>query len=78
MKKEFAEFLADACGGELRDDYSGRGMYGRTCYGVVVDSPTDAMLMAMQELQSDPECYEDLEIPNGMAMDSMGYDTILY
>ncbi len=30
--------VAQAIGGELRKKYSGRGMYGKTCTGIVVES----------------------------------------
>ena len=29
--------VADIVGGEIRDDYSGRGMYGARCYGIECD-----------------------------------------
>ncbi len=31
--------VADMIGGEIRDDYSGRGMYGARCYGIECDEP---------------------------------------
>ena len=31
--------VADIIGGEIRDDYSGRGMYGRRCYGIECVDP---------------------------------------
>lgn len=37
---------ADAIDGKVRDGYSGRGMYGRTCYGIVCDDSTDCIIAA--------------------------------
>lgn len=31
--------VADTVDGEIRSDYSGRGMYGRTCYGIECEEP---------------------------------------
>lgn len=31
--------VADIVGGEIRDDYSGRGMYGQRCYGIECEEP---------------------------------------
>lgn len=37
------EDVAAIVGGEVRDNYSGRGMFGQTCYGIDTDSPADAI-----------------------------------
>ena len=31
--------IVEHLGGQLREHYSGRGMFGRTCLGIVTDSP---------------------------------------
>jgi hypothetical protein len=66
------EGLAMDLGGEFRDDYSGRGMYGETCVGVVFDYRSD-----IYEFMFD--VYEEtgyrLTAP---AEDSMGISTIFY
>ena len=31
---QIIEEVADIVGGSVRDSYSGRGMYGKTCYGI--------------------------------------------
>jgi len=36
-KIEIIREVADEIGGEVRDDYSGRGMYGANCYGIDCD-----------------------------------------
>lgn len=38
--------VADIIGGEIRDDYSGRGMYGRHCYGIDCDDPVSCIEQA--------------------------------
>jgi hypothetical protein len=35
---EAVEETASQVGGDVRSDYSGRGMYGETCYGIVCDN----------------------------------------
>ena len=36
--EEVMEEIAEEVGGEVRDNYSGRAMYGRTCYGIDCDN----------------------------------------
>ena len=35
--------IARELGGEVREDYSGRGMFGATCYGIVCDDAAECM-----------------------------------
>lgn len=58
--------VAEIVGGEVRLDYSGRGMFGVTCLGVVCD---DAM-----------ECIEEAASRGlrGAQRDSMGLSAIVY
>lgn len=69
--KEMLEVLSDA-GFEARS-YSGRGMYGANCVGVVTDNNfglgySIGLAMAEREIYGMPNaCY-----------DSMGVDTIVY
>jgi len=35
--------VADIVNGKVRTDYSGRMMYGKTCYGIVCDDPWATM-----------------------------------
>lgn len=46
-KKTLTE-IAEIVGGTLRNDYSGRGMYGETCYGIDCQSSTDCIETAAQ------------------------------
>jgi hypothetical protein len=71
---------------EMRDDYSGRGMYGKACLGFTTDSPLAlhgaiCAILAEQERDAD----NDGEIYEGIcwyelspATDSMGLSSILY
>ena len=52
--------------GDLREDYSGRGMHGKQCYGIVTDRP-------MRLIEDAGEAGI-----KGAVMDSMGLDTIVY
>jgi hypothetical protein len=60
-------------------DYSGRGMYGATCLGIVVPSRSDApkvvgyLAVALAEEDGDVDALLD-----EVATDSMGRDTIVY
>jgi hypothetical protein len=64
---EKIEELADDLGLELRTDYSGRGMYDRTCYGIVTDGSSAKFLMTVGK--------RDLPEPR---QDSMGLRKIFY
>lgn len=65
----------------FRDDYSGRGMYGRKCVGITCYSPlaTLADLFAYIVDSDDEICGgEVLETLGKPKMDSMGMEKILY
>lgn len=62
----------------FRPRYSGRGMYGRTCLGVVHDdgnTPAAFLYILAEELGED---FLDLLSRVGSARDSMGFSTITY
>lgn len=58
--------LADHIDGQFRASYSGRGMYGKTCVGIVTDQP-DEVIASCRDF--------GLSIPR---RDSMGLSTICY
>lgn len=71
---------------DVRDDYSGRGMYGKTCVGFVTDSPikfamTLASVLTGWERDYD-ESGEDYDFPVWydltVATDNMARDAIVY
>lgn len=91
MTRELAEFLKRAtehCGTQeidVRTDYSGRAMYGRTTFGIVVDNTNELMLNVIQyirEMDGEPNFHlSDLPEVSDMGQlrtDSMGRQTILY
>lgn len=59
----------------LYDGYSGRGMYGRKCFGVV-GSMEDYSKFLVQLTQTDPDLAWDLA--QSVASDSLGLDNIFY
>lgn len=64
----------------VRTNYSGRGMYGRECFGVVV-SNSDLMLVgiAFERLfERHSSSVSAVKLLKRTSMDSMGYDTIVY
>ena len=63
LASEYGSFGDDE---PLRDDYSGRGMYGATCYGIVTDDP-EGLIERAAELGL-----------KGACTDNMGLDTIVY
>lgn len=38
--------IATEVGGDVRESYSGRGMYGETCYGIVCDNANRCLELA--------------------------------
>lgn len=55
--------------------YSGRGMYGRTCFGIV-GGMSDFAKFICQLTQIDPDLAWDLS--QNVSRDSMAFDTIFY
>ena len=94
MTKELAEFLCkvtNECGNQeadLRETYSGRGMYGRETCAVVVDSQcqliSDLVQYMNDNVHGDEEAGEMIwnggEIPNadGLQWDLMGRGVVIY
>lgn len=88
---EIADRLGEDVGDEIRTDYSGRGMYGRTCVGYCGDSPFGfVLLLAAQIANADGDYHhwdqvpadrlEDVigELESEVCRDSMGRSTIWY
>lgn len=84
MHAKVAEIIADCCDGEVYENYSGRGMFGKKTTGVVINSPTDVITHLLRNihdisdemLEAEDEC-SDLEI-NDISMDNLGLNTIIY
>lgn len=82
MREDTANLLADE-GGELRDAYSGRAMYGETTHAVTFDSKGDfekALVRAGYELgrQGSDDVEGVLSDLDGLRTDSMGLGIIAY
>lgn len=61
----------------LRWDYSGRGMYGATCFGITGNLWLfGKFLLALSDCLDDVEVMDDLM--DRVCTDSMGHDTIFY
>jgi hypothetical protein len=60
----------------LRFDYSGRGMYGRTCLGMVFDDISDFLQAIVYIDRDDPDLSERLI--SQCCLDSMGMSQIAY
>ena len=89
MTKELAKFLVNAsnhCGNDARlyENYSGRGMYGHTTDGVVVENPSELILNVIQYIKEKQEENNQFEIPDvsdsgQLRTDSMGRNnSIIY
>ena len=79
-KKKVIEIMQDFCeqyNHELRDDYSGRRMYGDTCVGIVCDYPLEVLVELCQYL-ADNDIDDFHEYLSGVRQDSMGMENIIY
>ena len=63
---------------DVRTSYSGRGMYGETCFGVVTEDPMQ--LVGSLSMNLGMSGYDDLAIDfySNACMDSMGLSRIIY
>ncbi len=84
MTKELADLLTEDMG-EIRDDYSGRGMYGTQTYAVSFDSESDFRTSALsaafalgEQAETDDDVYDHLEALKLLRMDSMGLGIVVY
>lgn len=65
---------------EIYEGYSGRGMFGRTCLGVVVKQGSSFMEFLMNLTKyMDANGVEDTDFSlEGVSYDALGLDTIVY
>jgi hypothetical protein len=72
---------------DVREDYSGRGMYGKSCPGVIGSLSQFALFLLafdeavrVQDEENDPiyTTQAAAEIADTVSTDSMGFDTIFY
>lgn len=73
-------FVAENEQYELYENYSGRGMFGKTCLGVVTregDSYMNFLMKLTQYLFRQGIDDEELSL-EGTSVDSLGLDTVVY
>jgi hypothetical protein len=80
MQKNECDFLCAAlthCGIEhsVQPNYSGRGMYGKQTYAIVLDDPMD-LLSAVVDYIIDTDPEDIVRIP-GFSRDSMGKNSVV-
>lgn len=88
MTKEQAEFIEkayDYMGEEIdvRSDYSGRGMFGKSTYGIVIQNPADMLCIVMQYIKEEligggEDLYDIIPDFGRFKLDNMGLRTIAY
>jgi hypothetical protein len=66
----------------IRTDYSGRGMYGAECFGLVCDLPDVMATLVMLSHASTPDSdeveWDVVELSRRMCSDGMGLSSIFY
>jgi hypothetical protein len=74
------EDFCDQNGYEFREDYSGRGMYGKSCIGFVTEESAFRFGISLGEYLTDQgeECLFRSFVDASVKEDSMGLDTIIY
>lgn len=63
--------IADTYSGELRDDYSGRGMFGKTCFAISCSPELAHLVIAAAH-------NKNIASVDASRQDSLGRDTIVY
>ena len=74
-KKVIADFC-DERGLELVKRYSGRCMYGKTCYGIVCDSIKT--ILNLSDYIRDNGFDSVVDVLGNVEIDNMGYQKIIY
>jgi hypothetical protein len=79
MQQEAAEIIS-YYGGEMREDYSGRGMYGASTHAVVFDSFNDFLsaVGAIMQNCDEEECNKVGTAMHKVKTDSMGTGIVIY
>jgi hypothetical protein len=81
MELKLAELLEmHSCEIEVREDYSGRGMYGKSTAAIVCDESNmfEAIAGIMESGDEEEREYVADNIRYGFKTDSMGYSTVYY
>ena len=79
MPKTTGIDLTDHLNGEVHENYSGRGMFGKTCLSFQYDSEHEAIADMMCAIAHAEEDAKDLYFAlKGYAIDQMGLGVVLY
>ena len=76
MTIEQATWLAEIVEGEVREEYSGRGMYGKSEAAVVVEADMPHILARLWECNGDEE--DSIGVPGQVRFDNLGDSIVLY
>lgn len=79
--KELVKEYCEDKGLDFREDYSGRGMYGRSCMAITCDNPLNTLceLFAyIVDSDDDLDGYDVRRVLGEPKQDSMGMSSILY
>ncbi len=64
---------------QIRENYSGRGMFGRECFGVVTDESVGKVIAAIIRNIDDFDVVEEFaRVLEDLRTDSMGLSAIIY
>ena len=75
--KAIRQFIEEKDGESIHENYSGRGMYGDQCMGIITANTLTCFGYLIHTLSGDfPDLVEKL--CNNVRTDSMGHDTIIY
>lgn len=82
MDERLAEYIAENIeDAEVREDYSGRGMYGHTTFGVVINDTTELVELFFN-FSDEISCLKaENELPlftDNLNIDGMGRQIIIY
>jgi hypothetical protein len=80
IKDAIKEFVGQTDGCSVYEGYSGRGMFGKTCLGIVISEGFSYMEVLVKLTRYlDENDVDDLDLKlESPAIDSLGLDTILY
>jgi hypothetical protein len=84
MTKEQAQFIQKAtiaCGNqecEIRNDYSGRGMYGQKTHAIVINNVNDMFADIINYIKDCEVPYDEIPYFEDLSTDNMGLDTVIY
>ena len=79
ISEKIKEFCEDT-GNRFYENYSGRGMFGRTCVGVVTEDNVISLILDLfvYMVENEMDLYESKELLQCAKTDNLGYDTIVY